>query len=285
MDKMQSVKEIRNYMELSQSQFGNYFGIPLRTVQNWESENGSNPPSYVVDMIRRVVDLEEEVTANEMKGMVPRTRVNKTNRLDGLTLMATIGDASISACFLDPQYRTILDELSYGNEGERQKARCELPQMGDDTISRFIDEINRVLKPSAHLFLWIDKLILCEGKVKDWIQDTELNLVDMITWDKGRMGMGYRSRSQSEFLIILQKSPIRAKDCWRDHAIADVWRERVPKNHPHSKPIELQKRLLVATTEEGDYVLDPASGGYSVFEACQSLNREFIGCDIEFGDG
>ena len=57
--------------------------------------------------------------------------------------------------------------------------------------------------------------------------------------------------------------------------------EKTPKIHPHSKPIELQKRLIVATTEEGDYVLDPCSGGYSVLEACQSLNREFIGCDIE----
>ena len=281
---MQDIREIRNYMKMSQSQFGSYFGIPLRTVQNWESNNGSNPPSYIVDMIRRVVDLEEEVSADEIKGMIPSLRVNKTNRLDGLTLMATIGDASISACFLDPQYRTILDELSYGNEGDRQRARCELPQMNDDTIRRFIVEIDRVLKPSAHLFLWVDKLILCEGKVKEWIQYTDLNLVDMITWDKGRMGMGYRSRSQSEFLIILQKSPIRAKDCWRDHAIADVWQERVPKNHPHSKPIELQKRLIIATTQEGDYVLDPCSGGYSVFEACQALNREFIGCDIEFGD-
>ena len=38
-----------------------------------------------------------------------------------------------------------------------------------------------------------------------------------------------------------------------------------------------------ATTNENDFVLDPASGGYSVFQACKNCSRNFIGCDIEFG--
>ena len=32
------------------------------------------------------------------------------------------------------------------------------------------------------------------------------------------------------------------------------------------------------------FVCDPASGGYSVFQACLETGRNFIGCDIEFGD-
>jgi len=40
----------------------------------------------------------------------------------------------------------------------------------------------------------------------------------------------------------------------------------------------------LATTETGDYVCDPAAGGYSVFEACKQTNRNFIGCDIEYGE-
>lgn len=54
------------------------------------------------------------------------------------------------------------------------------------------------------------------------------------------------------------------------------------KSHPHSKPIELQKQLILATTSEGDYVLDPAAGGYSVLKACEKLKRIFIGCDLVF---
>lgn len=55
------------------------------------------------------------------------------------------------------------------------------------------------------------------------------------------------------------------------------------KSHPHSKPIELQKQLILATTDEGDYVLDPAAGSYSILKACEELKRIFIGCNLVFG--
>lgn len=153
--------------------------------------------------------------------------------------------------------------------------------MSEDIIIRFIRELSRVLKPSGHLFLWVDKFHLCQG-VLPWLENTDLNLVDMIVWDKGRIGMGYRTRRKSEYLIVLQKSPVKAKSCWTDHAIPDVWEEKVVKTHPHSKPIELQMRLITATTKAGDIILDPASGGFSVFEACKLCERDFIGCDISY---
>jgi len=155
--------------------------------------------------------------------------------------------------------------------------------MNEPTIKKFIQEIDRVLLPSGHLFLWVDKFHLCQG-VLQWVQDTNLNLVDMVVWDKGKIGMGFRTRRKSEYLIVFQKSPIRVKGKWTIHNIPDVWEEKTPKVHPHSKPLELQKALIEATTQKGDWVLDPASGGYSVLTACQELKRNFIGCDIEFGE-
>ena len=140
-----------------------------------------------------------------------------------------------------------------------------------------------MLLPSGHLFLWVDKFHLCQG-VLQWLQHTELNLVDMVVWNKGKIGMGYRTRHKSEYLIVCQKSPVRVKGIWMVHNIPDVWDEKTPKTHPHSKPLNLQKALIEATTQKGDWVLDPASGGYSVLTACQELNRNFIGCDIEFGE-
>ena len=86
--------------------------------------------------------------------------------------------------------------------------------------SEFIKEIDRVLKDSGHLFLWVDKFHLCQG-VLNWFTETKLNLVDMIVWDKGKIGMGYRTRRRSEYLIVLQKSPVRVKGCWNDHDIPD----------------------------------------------------------------
>lgn len=213
-------------------------------------------------------------------------RIRKDTKLniDGLTLMSQLDSQTIDLCFFDPQYRGVLDKLNYGNEGERQKGRSTLHQMSEEMIVKFIVEINRLLKPSCYLMLWIDKFHLCEG-IKEWLKETELQIVDLITWDKGKMGMGYRTRRQSEHLLVLQKKPIKAKDTWRLHNIRDVWSEKLSKEalkiHPHSKPKGLQKALIESCTKEGDLVLDPASGGFSVFECCKDLNRDFIGTDYK----
>ena len=144
-------------------------------------------------------------------------------RADGLELLSDINEETVAAAFFDPQYRGVLDKLKYGNEGKaRGKARCELVQMNEDTIIRFINELNRVIRKSGHLFLWVDKFHLCQG-VLPWFEDTNFNLVDMIVWDKDRIGMGYRSRRKSEYLVVFQKSPVRAKGVWTDHSIPDIW--------------------------------------------------------------
>lgn len=211
-------------------------------------------------------------------------KVNHKNKIDGVELLKNINDEKISVAFFDPQYRGILDKMKYGNEGvNRGKARSDLMQMDEDTIITFIEQIDRVLKKSGHLFLWVDKFHLCSGTSK-WFKNTSLQLVDMIVWDKGKIGMGYRSRRKSEYIIVFQKEPVRAKDCWTKHNIPDVWEEKIEKKHPHSKPIQLQRELISATTKEDEYVVDPAAGGYSVFEACKLENRNFIGGDIEYGE-
>lgn len=212
-------------------------------------------------------------------------KFNKQQIANGLDLLSTICDKSVAVCFFDPQYRGLLDKLKYGNEGSKENARCNLTQMNEETIIKFIKEMDRVLKDSGHLFLWVDKYHLNEGDVKRWIDGTNFELVDMITWYKNTFGLGSRSRSTSEFLIVLQKRPKRAKDIWTDHSIPDVWCEKiVEKTHPHEKPLELQKRLICATTTDDDVVVDAAAGSYSVLEACKLSNRKFLGCDIQFGE-
>ena len=206
---------------------------------------------------------------------------NARNKMAGLKFLNLLKDESVSACFFDPQYRGILDKMKYGNEGKnRGQARASLKQMDVATIIKFIREINRVLKASGHLFLWIDKFHLCSG-FNSWTDETDLETVDMITWDKDKMGMGYRSRRQSEHLVVLQKKPKRSKGVWTVKNIPDVWREKiVKKTHTHSKPIRLQVELITAVTSKKDWVIDPAGGGFSVLEACQLAGRNFLGCDI-----
>ena len=211
--------------------------------------------------------------------------LNRKIKMNGLDLLDLLDKESIKVAFFDPQYRGVLDKLCYGNEGKsRGKARSALPQMSQEIIFEFLAKIELVLKPNGYLFLWLDKFHLFE--VKSWIENYQsLEIVDMIVWNKLKISMGYRSRRKSEYLVVIQKAPKQAKITWTLHNIPDVWDEKIlDKNHTHAKPIELQKQLILATTNENDLVLDPASGGYSVFRACKETGRNFIGCDLEFGE-
>src|SRR3989344_6939745 len=204
-------------------------------------------------------------------------------KMDGLHLLGRVNNSSIPLVFFDPQYRSVMDKQNYGNEGKgRSKNRAELPQMANNTIRKFILEIERELIPSGHLMLWVDKFIVVSG-IRSFLEGSGLQLVDMITWDKERMGMGYRSRRFSEHLLVLQKLPVRAKGIWIVHNIPDVWDEEITngnKNHTHAKPVGLQEQLIKAVTNKNDIVVDPAAGGYSVLKACQNSERNFLGCDV-----
>lgn len=51
------IKELRNSTGMSQSQFAAYFGISVRTIQEWEQER-SSPPVYLVGLLKRILDFE-----------------------------------------------------------------------------------------------------------------------------------------------------------------------------------------------------------------------------------
>lgn len=202
-------------------------------------------------------------------------------KMDGLDLLRKFPDNSVPLSFFDPQYRGVLDRLNYGNEGERQKGRALLSQMPAQIICDFITEYDRILAASGHLMLWIDKFHLVEG-VDTWFSGSQLYPVDLVTWDKGKIGMGYRTRRRCEYLLILQKAPKRAKGIWSVHDIPDVWLEKLPKGgHPHAKPEKLQSALISAVLKQNDFVLDACAGGFSVMRSAQAVSRRFIGCDLE----
>ena len=208
-------------------------------------------------------------------------KFNYKYSIDGLKLMNSLNAESIKLTIFDPQYRGILDKMSYGNEGSRQIGRSKLHQMSEKLILEFILEIDRVTVPRGHLFLWIDKFHLCQG-ISNWIKDTNFVIVDMVVWDKAKMGMGYRTRKQTEYLLILQKVPTRAKNIWIKRNIRDVVVEKVDnKLHPHSKPVNLQKDLIEAVTNQNDVVLDPAAGGFSVLKSCELSKRNFLGTNLK----
>jgi len=48
-----TIQELRKSMGLSQSKFAKYYGLNIRTLQDWE-RGRCNPPSYLVDLLVRL---------------------------------------------------------------------------------------------------------------------------------------------------------------------------------------------------------------------------------------
>jgi DNA modification methylase len=67
--------------------------------------------------------------------------------------------------------------------------------------------------------------------------------------------------------------------------ITDVWDDinfySEERYHPTQKPQKLIERLIIASSNEDDVVLDPFMGGGSTGVACKNLNRNFIGIEID----
>ena len=207
---------------------------------------------------------------------------NERQQMSGFQLLQALPYHSAKLTFFDPQYRAVMDNLSYGNEGARQKARANLRQQTDHEIALFVQEIERVLKPSGHLMMWTDKFSIGSGHHLSYFRFAPtLKIVDLIAWNSLRFGMGSRTRGATEYLVVAQKEPLRAKGVWGDQSIRDCWSESSDRDlHPHAKPFKLIETLIRATTGRGDLVVDPCAGSYIVLEACRVSGREFAGCDI-----
>ena len=68
----------------------------------------------------------------------------------------------------------------------------------------------------------------------------------------------------------------------------DVWGITTPKpaekkfgKHPTQKPLALLERVILASTKEGDLILDPFTGSSTTGIAAILLNRKFVGIDTE----
>jgi len=51
--------------------------------------------------------------------------------------------------------------------------------------------------------------------------------------------------------------------------------------HPTQKPFDLIKKLILAFSFEGDFVLDPFAGSGTTLDACVEINRKCVGIEID----
>lgn len=216
-----------------------------------------------------------------------------------------IPDSSIDAIFADPPYF-----LSNGGISV-QSGKQVCVDKGDwdkGGTPEYIYDFNRQ---------WLE---LCRNKLRDngtiWISGTHHNIhvvmrclqelgykvLNTITWQKTDPppNLSCRYFNFSTELIIwarkFDKKPHKFNyetmkllnggqqmtDVWRIPAVSS-WEKQQGK-HPTQKPLRLLYRIILASTNEGDTVLDPFSGSGTTGIAANLLGRKYIGIeqDMQF---
>lgn len=90
----------------------------------------------------------------------------------------------------------------------------------------------------------------------------------------------YSSTGLPRLKQYLDEMPgIALQDLWNDvPPISSHAQERL--GYPTQKPVALLERIIQASSNEGDVVLDPFCGCGTTIAAAQKLNREWIGIDV-----
>ncbi len=155
----------------------------------------------------------------------------------------------------------------------------------------------------------------CYGKLKDegtiWISGTYHNIfsianclenigfkiMNLVVWRKSDPPYTLSERRlnfSAEYIIWASKqnskkyyfnyellksinSGVPMPDVWTLPA-ADFWEKRCGK-HPTQKPLRLLYRIILASTQQEDTILDPFAGSCTTGIAANLLNRKFVGID------
>ena len=80
-------------------------------------------------------------------------------------------------------------------------------------------------------------------------------------------------------LYFLSNGGTQMRDLWSLPAIAK-W-EKSCGRHPTQKPLPLLARIILASTEENAWILDPFTGSGTTGIAASLLNRRFLGIERE----
>ena len=226
---------------------------------------------------------------------------------DCVAAMRALPDASVDLVFADPPYNLQLGGDLNRPDGSRVDAvtdhwdRFASFQSYDDFTRAWLTEAKRVLKPDGAL--WVIGSYHNIYRVGAILQDLGFWILNDIVWRKTNPMpnfKGTRFTNAHETLIWASQGEkaryhfnYRAMKTLNDELqMRSDWviplcggQERLKegghKVHPTQKPEALLYRVLLATTERGDVVLDPFFGTGTTGAVAKRLGREWIGCERE----
>ncbi len=226
---------------------------------------------------------------------------------DSIEEMARMEDASIDLVFADPPYNLQLGgDLTRPDGSHVDAVTDSWDKFGsfaeyDAFTRRWLAEARRVMKADASL--WVIGTYHNIFRVGSILQDLGFWVMNDIIWRKSNPMpnfKGTRFTNAHETLIWASRSP-RARPTFNYKAMKALnedlqmrsdWTlpicsggERVKidgvKAHPTQKPEALLHRVLLASSHEGDVVLDPFFGSGTTGAVARRLGRHFIGIERE----
>jgi site-specific DNA-methyltransferase (adenine-specific) len=230
---------------------------------------------------------------------------------DCLEILHLIPENSIDMIFADPPYMLSNDgftcqngKMAKVNKGKWDKSSG----FEEDTIfhHEWISACRRILKPEGTI--WISGTYHSIYQCGYLLQKNNFHILNDITWFKPNASPNLSCRffTASHETLIWARKDKKAKHTFNYNEMKNglfpedklkkentqmrsVWSITTPKNgekehgkHPTQKPLELLKRIVLASTNENDVVLDPFCGSGTTGAACRCFkNRSFIGIEID----
>ena len=211
-----------------------------------------------------------------------------------LTELARIKTETIGLVIADPPYNL---GKNYGNNHDIQGFEEYL------SFSRhWLRETHRILKPTGTLYVFMGfRFIAYLYDILD--RDLGMFFNNWIVWHYTQ-GIGktkgfsprhddilmFTKSEKAKFNLDAIRVPqkyYRERNNMRGANPGDVWEfshihycNENRQNHPTQKPEGLIERMILASSDAGDIVVDPFSGSGTTLRVCQQLDRHAVGIEI-----
>ncbi len=222
--------------------------------------------------------------------------MNKIETLQGdvIELFKGVESNSVDLIVADPPYNLGKD---YGNNHDLKEFEDYL-----NFSSTWLNQAYRVLKPTGTIYVFMGVRFI--SYLYD-IMEKKLKMVfnSWICWHYTQgMGKKIGFSPRHDDILMFNKSYkfifnlddvrvpqkyYRARNNMRGANPGDVWKfshvhysNPNRQKHPTQKPKGLIERMVLASSNEGDMVLDPFSGSGTTLRVCQQLDRRCIGFEL-----
>lgn len=222
---------------------------------------------------------------------------------DSFKILPKMKPESVDMIFADPPYFLSNDGVTC-NGGKMVSVNKGSWDEGKSTDEKhkfnrkWIRLCKRVLKPNGSI--WISGTLHNIYSIGMALEQEGFKIINNITWQKTNPPPNLSCRCfthSTETILWAQKNDRKSRHFFNyelmkeqndGKQMKDVWTGSLTKpsekkegKHPTQKPEYLLERIILASTNEGDVVLDPFSGSGTTGVVANRLGREFIGIENE----